>query len=388
MPRSASSVPQARAGPHPAVRHAGGPRGRLHGADFGRACCCRSSVSRRCPLRKRRRRRLRRGHASPSSSTKAFFLRNYARMIVHSPYFDSRLRWYPRGWAYLDLYGISTRSRIARQHPSWILRDSAGNKLFIPFACSGGSCVQYAGDPTNPAFRRWWIRRARRIVRRGYKGLYLDNVNLIRRVSYGTGQEVAPQQPAQPPPHQRRRLAPCDRQVHPSDPPLPAPHRDRAQRDLVRTRRQGQVGPDADPLRQLHHARARRERPRADRRRRTVRPSQLPALQRLGPPPQGRCPVLRERRHPVAAQLRPGRATSWSAPGATSSRPRPPATPPTGGGDTRSASERPRASATAGAAFLRRDFQRGMVLMNEPGSPTRSISPAAHAGDGRSPDTG
>ena len=140
--------------------------------------------------------------ASPSTSTKAFFLRNYSRMIVHSPYFDSRLKWYPRGWAYLDLYGISIHSRIARQHPSWILRDRAGNKLFVPFACSGASCVQYAGDPTNPAFRRWWIRRARRIVRRGYKGLYLDNVNLIRRVSYGNGQEVAPRSP-----RSRRRIS-------------------------------------------------------------------------------------------------------------------------------------------------------------------------------------
>jgi hypothetical protein len=130
--------------------------------------------------------------ASPSGSTKAFFQRNYSRMIVHSPYFDSRLRWYPRAWAYLDLYGISTRSSIARQHPRWILRDRAGRPLYIPFACSGSSCVQYAGDPTNPAFRRWWIRRARKIVRRGYKGLYLDNVNLIRRVSLGTGQEVVP----------------------------------------------------------------------------------------------------------------------------------------------------------------------------------------------------
>ena len=133
--------------------------------------------------------------ASPSGSTKAFFSRNYSRMVVHSPYFDSRLRWYPRAWAYLDLYGISTRSSIARQHPRWILRDSAGRPLYIPFACSGGSCVQYAGDPTNPAFRRWWIRRARRIVRRGYKGLYLDNVNLMRRVSYGNGQEVVPRTP-------------------------------------------------------------------------------------------------------------------------------------------------------------------------------------------------
>ena len=54
---------------------------------------------------------------SPSRSTRAFFRRNYARMVVHSPYFDRRLRWYPRGWAYIDLYGIPARSRIVRRHP-------------------------------------------------------------------------------------------------------------------------------------------------------------------------------------------------------------------------------------------------------------------------------
>jgi hypothetical protein len=122
-------------------------------------------------------------------------------MVVHSPYFDSRLKWYPRGWAYLDLYGIPAGSRTARRNPSWILRDRAGRPLYIPFACSGGSCVQHAGDPTNPAFRRWWIRRAKRIVRRGYKGLYLDNVNLIRRTALGTGQEVMPSSP-----RSRRRI--------------------------------------------------------------------------------------------------------------------------------------------------------------------------------------
>ena len=280
--------------------------------------------------------------ASPSSSTKAFFLRNYSRMVVHSPYFDSRLRWYPRGWAYLDLYGISDPSRIARQHPSWILRDRAGNQLYIPFACSGGSCVQYAGDPTNPAFRRWWIRRARRIVRRGYKGLYLDNVNLIRRVSYGTGQEVVPRSP-----RSRRRIsgvawrraiARFTRQIR---------------RSLRRTEiahnviwfapgAKGKWGRHADPLGQRDHPRARRERRRADRRQRAVRAVATSCASATGSTAAGPASCSTRTRTPRRGATTAWPATSWSTPAATSSRARAPATRPTGGGATRSASGAPR----------------------------------------------
>ena len=76
-----------------------------------------------------------------------------ARMLVFSPYFDSRLSWYPNGWVYKDLYAIGVGSSMASAHPDWILRDSAGQALYIPFACSGGTCPQYAGDVGSPAFR-------------------------------------------------------------------------------------------------------------------------------------------------------------------------------------------------------------------------------------------
>ena len=67
------------------------------------------------------------------------------RMNVFSPYFDSRTGWYPNGWVYDDAYAIYAGEELASQHPEWILKDAAGNKLYIPFACSGGSCTQYAG---------------------------------------------------------------------------------------------------------------------------------------------------------------------------------------------------------------------------------------------------
>ena len=133
--------------------------------------------------------------AEPSRRLKALIRRNYSRLVVYSPYFDSKLRWFPRALAYRDLYGIFPGSRVARRHPEWILRGSKGDKLFIPFDCANGRCPQYAGDITNPAFRRWWIRGARRLARKGYPGIYVDDVNMIRRVSLGSGREVTPVSP-------------------------------------------------------------------------------------------------------------------------------------------------------------------------------------------------
>jgi len=122
----------------------------------------------------------------------AFLRRHVWRMVVYSPYFDDKTRWYPNGWAYKDAYAIYRESALASQHPEWILRDQAGRPLFIPFACSRGGCPQYAADISNPAFRRQWIARARAIVAHGYHGLFIDDVNMALRVSDGEGRPVAP----------------------------------------------------------------------------------------------------------------------------------------------------------------------------------------------------
>jgi hypothetical protein len=96
---------------------------------------------------------------------------------------------------YQDLYAIYRGSALATRHPSWILRDDAGRPLYIPFDCSGGSCTQYAGDVGNKAFRSHWIRRARSVLRRGYRGIFVDDVNMLLRVSDGSGREVVPVDP-------------------------------------------------------------------------------------------------------------------------------------------------------------------------------------------------
>ena len=89
----------------------------------------------------------------PSLSLHEWMRAHYWRALAYPPYFDSRLSWFPDAWAYKDLYAIYTDSALAAVHPEWILRDAVGNALYIPFACSNGTCPQYAGDPGNPDFR-------------------------------------------------------------------------------------------------------------------------------------------------------------------------------------------------------------------------------------------
>jgi len=120
----------------------------------------------------------------------------YWRMLTYSPYFDSRLAWFPSAWVYKDLYAIYVDSGLAADHPEWILHDASGNRLYIRFACSGGSCPQYAADVGDPGFRAHWIAEARNTLAKGYRGLYVDDVNLtVSRVSDGKAQAVAPVDP-------------------------------------------------------------------------------------------------------------------------------------------------------------------------------------------------
>lgn len=133
---------------------------------------------------------------NPNAAEKQWIRDHYARLIVFDPYFDSRLSWYPDAWAYENLYAIHVGSSFASAHPDWILRDAAGNPLYVRYDCSGGTCPQYAGDLGNPAFRADWIARARTILAKGYRGLYIDDVNMrIDRISDGNRNPVAPRDP-------------------------------------------------------------------------------------------------------------------------------------------------------------------------------------------------
>jgi hypothetical protein len=129
---------------------------------------------------------------SPTDDAKQWFLSHVWRMMVYSPFFDKKLAWYPGGWVYINLYGLHTDWPVVREHPEWLLRDAQNNPLYIPYDCANGSCPLYAGDVTNPQYRAYWISRARELVAKGYRGLWVDDVNLEFRVSDGSGRHITP----------------------------------------------------------------------------------------------------------------------------------------------------------------------------------------------------
>lgn len=132
---------------------------------------------------------------SPSAQQAGWMREHFYRQKTYAPYFDERTSWYPNAWAYKDLYAIYLDDNVAREHPDWILKDGHGQKLYIPWGCEGGTCPQYAADVGNPEFRQYWISQAREALAAGYKGLFVDDVNMEFRVGNGNGDEVAPVDP-------------------------------------------------------------------------------------------------------------------------------------------------------------------------------------------------
>jgi hypothetical protein len=131
--------------------------------------------------------------SAPSAGQEQWMEQNFDRMVVFSPYFDSRTSWYPNAYVYQDLYGILQGSWVQYNHPEWILHDQNGNWLYIPFNCGGGSCPSYAADVTNPAYRAWWISNTQSVMAAGnYKSLFIDDVNMQFNVSDGNGNIVTP----------------------------------------------------------------------------------------------------------------------------------------------------------------------------------------------------
>jgi hypothetical protein len=110
----------------------------------------------------------------------AWMREHFARMVTWSPFFDARTSWYPNAWVYQDAYAIYLGSAVAAEHPEWILKDAGGEQLYIPW---GNPPTQYAADISNPAFRHFWIERTKRILAKGYKGVFVDDVDMWANVS-------------------------------------------------------------------------------------------------------------------------------------------------------------------------------------------------------------
>ena len=132
---------------------------------------------------------------NPTAEQQQWMRDHWQRGIVHSSYWDSKNSWYPNAWVYLNAYAIYNPSTLATQHPDWILKDATGNKLYIPWGCSGGTCPQYAGDVGDPGFRQYYISVAKSKVALGYKGIFVDDVDMDMNVGNGSGQRVAPIDP-------------------------------------------------------------------------------------------------------------------------------------------------------------------------------------------------
>jgi hypothetical protein len=132
---------------------------------------------------------------SPTTTTQQWFADKWDRALTYSSYWDSRISWFPNAWGYADAYAIYTSSSLVTQHPEWILKDSIGTKLYIPWGCSGGTCPQYAADIGNPAWQQNYINGVKTLAAKGYKGVFVDDVDMDINVGNGLGQSVAPVDP-------------------------------------------------------------------------------------------------------------------------------------------------------------------------------------------------
>jgi hypothetical protein len=129
---------------------------------------------------------------SPSQTMEQWFQTHLWEMQVYSPYFDSRLSWYPRAVTYFESYGIHLDDPLVSEHPEWILKDPYGNWLYLNWGCTGSSCPQYAFDFANPAFIQYQIAALQTMMNAGYIGVWLDDVDLNMETSNGAGTTVAP----------------------------------------------------------------------------------------------------------------------------------------------------------------------------------------------------
>ncbi len=135
---------------------------------------------------------------NPTSSQQQWMRDHFSQMLVFTPYFDARLNWYPGAWVYREAQGIDVNDPLVSQHPNWILRDAQGNKLFVPTACSNGSCPMYAADIGNPGFRAHWIAATAQVVNQGYSGIWMDDMVLEWRTSDGYTNHATFVQPFDP----------------------------------------------------------------------------------------------------------------------------------------------------------------------------------------------
>ena len=123
--------------------------------------------------------------ANPSIAEQAFMRERYWRMRTYAPYFNARLGWAPNAWVTQHAYGLNASELAA--HPEWQLRDVYNAPLVI------GSLA--AADVGNADFRAWWISRAQSALAAGYKGVFIDDAFMDRRTFTSGGTLRSPKDP-------------------------------------------------------------------------------------------------------------------------------------------------------------------------------------------------
>ena len=78
--------------------------------------------------------------SNPTASQQQWMRDHYTRMRTYAPYFNARLAWFPDAWTYKDAYAIYPGSTGGSGQDRFILRDAAGNRLYIPWGCGNGTC--------------------------------------------------------------------------------------------------------------------------------------------------------------------------------------------------------------------------------------------------------
>ena len=128
--------------------------------------------------------------AQRNTSLRRWMKRHYWQLRGYDPFFSNHTfkanpPWKPPPTqAYQNLYALyrDSSDAIRAQHPAWVLRNAANpsEQLYIPWGCQDAApgCPAFAADLGSPGFRNWWIQQARSVIRRGYVGLAIDDVNL------------------------------------------------------------------------------------------------------------------------------------------------------------------------------------------------------------------
>lgn len=130
-------------------------------------------------------------------------MQRFHRAQVYAPFADRSLDWFGRdkGLEYETAVGIRTNADSLPDYDPYILRDAQGRRLFFDFACNGSQCTQYADNPCSPAVNELRLARMQELlVRKGYRGLWLDNVDFAKpngklSISDGSGHFVRPVDP-------------------------------------------------------------------------------------------------------------------------------------------------------------------------------------------------